>query len=108
MNLTDKSNMICKNCNYFSCYYNKQSKIENPIGYCSKNDIQPHSNEKHKCFVYADRIICSKSSANSDGKFLCHRCGRPLTNEDSIAKGFGDTCYKLYLKELHKLSSRLF
>ena len=108
MNLTDKNNMICKNCKYFSCNISKNSKIDDPIGYCLKHDIQPHCNDKHKCFVYADHLICTKATLSLDGRYLCRRCGRPLTSTDSISRGFGETCYNIYLKELHKLSSRLF
>ena len=108
MNLTDKNNMICKNCDNFKYYTNKHSKISDPIGYCTKKDTQPNSSYTCKDFVYAKEIICVSPEIDDGGKYICHRCGRPLTSEDSIAKGFGDTCYKKYLKELNKLSRRLF
>ena len=34
------------------------------------------------------------------GEYKCKRCSRKLTNPKSVWRGYGDTCYKNYLKEL--------
>lgn len=100
--------MVCMRCRYFSLKIPANSKIDNPIGYCSKYDIQPHSEETCRGFLYDDKYITTPAKPDISGKYLCHRCKRPLTDSDSIARGLGAHCYKVHLREIMKLNKRLF
>jgi len=36
------------------------------------------------------------SGTSSDKTGYCKYCGRPLSNADSVVKGFGDICFEKY------------
>lgn len=40
-------------------------------------------------------------------KGTCQRCGRPLTNKESIKRGYGGTCYKKVQVENAKAKAKL-
>lgn len=108
LDLSKKSNMKCEHCKYYHKYSKNKCKGANPLGYCELHKLEfKYWNSCNK-FIWRDRYIGFTDSTDKDSHYLCRRCQRPLTDPDSIARGFGESCYNKHIKELIRRSRRLF
>ena len=108
LDLSKKSNIRCEHCKYYNMYDKSKSKHSNTLGLCYL-----HNNEYkywHSCkkFIWKDKYIGLIELKNKNGVCLCRRCKRPLTDADSIARGFGKDCYDRHIAEIIRQKRRLF
>ena len=74
------------------------------------NTVGQEKAEKKESHTVESADVNIKLNSNSDdaAKCVCKRCGRPLTDTNSIARGFGKSCYEQRLKAVQKRLKRLF
>lgn len=108
VNINKKINIRCERC----CFYSNIKKLNNrgSIGRCFKKDKLVKYYNKCSDFIWDSKYITYSTDnlINSESKVFCKRCGRELTDSDSIARGFGELCYKHRLNALKKRYNRLF
>lgn len=113
LDLSKKSNVKCEHCKHYTKYSKQKVKGSNPLGHCdlyNKDFKYWHSCSR---FIWRDRYLGIADTnidinANINGKYLCRRCHRPLTDPDSIARGFGENCYNKFIREIIRRNKRLF
>lgn len=109
LNVNKKSNIKCEHCSYYRIL--KKLPNRGSIGNCLKNSKTVNYYNKCNKFLWNSKYLSYFTDINTsdtDSKILCKRCGRVLTDSDSIARGFGNLCYKHRLKALEKFHKRLF
>lgn len=110
LNVSNKSNVRCERC----LYYTPTERLKNrgSTGHCSRNNEQVKYYNKCDKFLWKSKYTsCAsdvKKATNMDSKILCKRCGKVLTDADSISRGFGKQCYEHRLKALEKRHRRFF
>ena len=108
LDISKKSNTRCEHCKHYNMYDKSKSKHSSPLGLCIlKNKEYKYW---HRCskFIWKDKYIGLRELNNIDGINICRRCKRPLTDTDSIARGFGKECYDRHIKEIMRQKRRLF
>lgn len=109
LDLSKKSNKHCEHCKYYNQYDKSKSKGSNNFGLCSFYNDEFKYWHSCKNFIWHDKylgeLVIKYNKTNTN---LCFRCHRPLTDPDSVARGFGSSCYNKYLHELIKRNKRLF
>ena len=116
VNVTKRSNIKCEHC----AYYNKTDNLEGrgSQGLCVVNSKPRKVKYYQRCkkFTWSSNYLNVKTVADvlnvkrkskhkhdfevdeSKIEYVCKRCGRPLTDEASIARGFGKSCYEQRLR----------
>lgn len=118
VNVSKRTNIKCEHC----AHYKQVNKYEGrgSDGLCSYNGKNKKVKYYQRCkhfdwsatylthnlpkFVKQPKI----NDTDEPVKYLCKRCGRPLTDETSIARGFGKSCYEQRLSAIQKRLKRLF
>lgn len=102
------SNIRCERCSY----YKLEERINNraSVGFCLKKNknVKYYNKCNQFCWNKKYLIYSTDLSDKKSEKIVCKRCGRPLTDLDSIARGFGKSCYYHRLYALKKRLRRLF
>lgn len=108
LDLSNPINRRCERCKFFTRYSKSKSKLANPYGFCSRTSKQMKYWNVCSKFVWKDIYLGIRAELNVNSKYVCRRCGRPLTDKDSIIRGFGKECYEKHVRELIRQSKRLF
>ena len=101
--------MNCAHCAYYDIEMSIRSSQSNNI--CKVTGCRKRYYQTCKRFMWDAKYISinnERDEYDAEGHVLCRRCCKPLTDIDSIARKFGETCY---IKRLHwskKRSKRLF
>ena len=109
VNLSKASNRICEHCAYYRIDTSSRSRTSNNL--CAFYNIRKRYYQKCNNFIWAAKYLSinnEKDQYDKDGNLLCRRCGKPLTESDSIVRKFGLVCYNKRLHYLLKRSKRLF
>ena len=108
LDISKKSNVRCEHCKYYEMYDKSKSKSSSSLGKCKLKDKE--YKYWHSChrFIWKDKYIGVRELKDSNGIYLCRRCKRPLTDTDSIARGFGKECYDKHIREIIRQKRRLF
>ena len=114
VNVNKDTNVKCEHC----AFYKITSKLDSrgSEGICTFNNSNKLVKYYRRCkhFKWSPKYLSYnlniKLNSNSDdvAKCVCKRCGRPLTDTNSIARGFGKSCYEQRLKAVQKRLKRLF
>lgn len=109
LDISKSSNKKCEHCKHYTRYSKSKAKKANPLGYCDLKNTELKYWKSCPKFIWRDEYIGLKSvNNNTNGVYTCRRCKRPLTDSDSIARGFGLSCYEKHLRDIIKRSKRLF
>ena len=108
LDISKKSNIRCEHCKHYELYDKSKSKNSSPMGYCNIKNREFKYWQSCNRFIWKDKYIGINLDKNYNGIYLCRRCRRPLTDTDSIARGFGKECYDRYIKEIIRQKRRLF
>ncbi len=121
VNVNKRTNIKCEHC----AYYELEERLpgRGSIGNCKFNDKSKRVKYYQRCkhFNWSANYLISnvmnkkynvvddnQSNLSEPVKYACKRCGRPLTDSDSIARGFGKSCYEQRLRAMQKRLKRLF
>ena len=110
VNISKKSNIRCEHCSYY--LVTEKLPRRGSVGKCTRKNKSVKYYNKCNKFLWSSKHTSYstdfKDELNINDKILCKRCGRVLTDTDSIARGFGKLCYEHRLKALEKKYKRLF
>ena len=101
--------MHCAHCAYYNVETSVRSKTSNNI--CQLSGAKKRYYQTCPKFIWDAKYISindEQDQYDSAGNILCRRCGKPLTDTDSVARKFGETCYIKRLNQLKRRAKRLF
>lgn len=101
--------MHCAHCAYYVVDSSVRSKSSKNI--CNLHNCRKHYYQTCPNFIWNAKYLSinnEKDTYDSQGHLLCRRCGKPLTDSESIARKFGEVCYNRRLYQLQKRAKRLF
>ena len=118
VNVSKRTNIKCEHC----AHYNLTNKFDGrgSEGLCTFNNKNKKVKYYQRCKHFdwsasylmhnlPKRVNPNKTKHDTEQiKYLCKRCGRPLTDQASIARGFGKSCYEQRLSAIQKRLKRLF
>lgn len=118
VNVSKRTNIKCEHC----AHYNLTNKFDGrgSEGLCTFNNKNKKVKYYQRCkhfdwsasYLMHNLPKCvnpNKPKHDTEQiKYLCKRCGRPLTDQASIARGFGKSCYEQRLSAIQKRLKRLF
>lgn len=101
--------MHCAHCAYYQVDTAVRSKTSNNI--CLLHNCKKRYYQTCSGFIWNAKYLSidgEHDCFDKSGNILCRRCGKPLTDSESIARKFGEVCYNRRLHQLQKRAKRLF
>lgn len=106
--MLNPSNRRCEHCAYLK--YVGSKRLNNKDNECLKH--KEHTDYWKRCpdFMWDRKymLMNTEKPVRDRDTPICQRCNRPLTDNDSIARGFGLLCYNKRLKKIMEQYKRLF
>ena len=101
--------MKCERCAFYKI--EKSARSRNSNNTCGLINAPKRYYQTCSKFIWNAKYLSinsEKDNYDSNGHVLCRRCGKPLTDDASIARKFGETCYNKRLRQLRLRAKRLF